>query len=250
MKTYKIIISYDGTKYHGWQIQPKDITVSQQLQDSFRSVFKQNIKIIGASRTDSGVHALGQVAKFQTNLAINPSILLTAWNNILPNDILIRSLEEVCSDFHPQAFVKEKTYYYNFSINKPNPLISNYVYWIKQYKCNIINFDKLNQALQTFVGTHNFRSFCTGQEHSSTIRTINSIKLTYLKRLKIYQIIFKGPSFLRYMIRRITGASLDVAKSHKLTIEDLRKSLASCNPEQNLSTAPALGLILRKILYY
>lgn len=249
MQNYKIVISYDGTRYHGWQIQPNDITVSQLLQDSFRSIFKKDIKIIGASRTDSGVHALGQVAKFQTDIRVKPDLLLKIWNNKLPSDILIRSLELVQDNFHPRAFVKGKIYYYNFSVNKPSPIISNYVYWLKQYRYNIIDLNKLYNSLQVFVGTHDFRSFCTGQEHKSTVKTIDSIKLLHLKKFGIYQIQFKGQSFLRYMIRRITGACLKLSTSSKLSIEDLKVALDECNPEQNLNTAPALGLILRKIIY-
>ncbi len=250
MKTYKIIVAYDGKRYHGWQIQPNDITIAQKLQDSFRSAFKKDIKIIGASRTDSGVHALGQVAKFQINFNINPNILLKSWNSILPQDILIRSLNHVDNNFHPQASVKEKTYYYNFCLKKPNPLISNYVYWIKQYRDNLIDLDKLNNALQVFIGTQDFRSFCTGQEHKSTIKTIDSIKLVYLKRYQIYQIQFKGQSFLRYMIRRIAGACLYAANSSKINVQNLKIALKNKDPEQNLLTAPANGLILRKIIYY
>lgn len=247
MNRYKIIISYDGTDYHGWQIQPKNITISKVLQDTFKSVFKKDIKIIGASRTDSGVHALGQVAKFDLDLNIKPEVILKAWNSVLPNDILIRSLEKVNIDFHPRKFVKEKIYYYNFSLIKPSPLISNYVYWLKQY--NRLDLDKLNFSLNLFVGTHDFRSFVTGKENISTVKTINSIKLLYLKRFKIYQIQFRGQSFLRYMIRRITGAALKTASLNSLSISNLNYILNSCDPENNLYTAPALGLILRKILY-
>lgn len=249
MKTYKIVVSYDGTDYYGWQIQPDKVTISHILEKQFKAVFKKNIKIIGASRTDSGVHALGQVAKFETDINIKPEILIKAWNNLLPSNILIRSIELVNSDFHPRAKVKQKTYYYNFTTKKAIPLISNYVYSLKSYR-HAIDFDKLKVALNIFVGTHDFRSFCTGYEQESTIRTIDSISLVYLKRYKIYQIQVKGKSFLRYMIRRIVGACLEIANSKKRHINELKIALEKPNPEQNLFTAPANGLILRKIIYF
>lgn len=246
MNRYKILISYNGKNYHGWQIQPKSITISKVLQDKFNSVFKKNIKIIGASRTDSGVHALGQVAKFDLDTDINSEILLKAWNRVLPTDILIRSLERVDLNFHPRKFVKEKIYYYNFSLIKPNPLIADYVYWLKNSK---LDLNKLNVALKLFTGTHDFRAFVTGKEGISTIKTVDSIETLYLKKFNIYQVQFKGKSFLRYMIRRIMGATLKIASSNNLNIDYLKDVLISCNPENNLCTAPGSGLILRKILY-
>lgn len=245
MARYKAIVSYDGTDYFGWQIQPDKITVSQVLQDIFFAVFKQNIKIIGASRTDAGVHALGQVAVFDTDINIEISKLLYAWNNLLPQAIKIRSIELVPLNFHPRAQVKSKTYYYHISEHKALPFFSRYCYSLNKK----FDPDKLSKALNIFIGEHDFRSFCTGDEQESTVRKIDSINLTYIKRFKVWRIAFTAQGFLRYMIRRIVGAALDVAINPNRSIIELAKALDEKNPQQHFSTAPSSGLLLRKIIY-
>ncbi len=246
MNTYKIIIAYDGTDYAGWQVQPAVLSVSQQLQKTFYDVFKHPIKLVGSSRTDAGVHALGQVAIFKTSMNIESKALLHAWNNLLPADIIVRSILPVSSDFHPQANVAQKTYWYHvFNGIRPLPFIQRYGYYCRY------SFDpeKLCQALHVFVGTHDFRSFCTGWDMDDTVRTIDSISLHYIKRYKVYRIEVKGPGFLRYMIRRIVGACLEVASRRDLQIPLLHEVLAEKNPEQTLPKAPAKGLLLYKIKY-
>lgn len=109
MQKYKIIVAYDGTDFHGWQIQPRDITVTSCLQKTYKHVFGQEISVFGASRTDSGVHALGQVAQFHTDLDIPEEKMREAWNRSLPSSIVIRSLQKVSQDFHPCANVLQKT---------------------------------------------------------------------------------------------------------------------------------------------
>lgn len=245
MATYKIIVAYDGTDYYGWQYQPECITVVGMLQNRFKAVFKQDIYIIGASRTDAGVHALGQVALINTNLEIKSDKLLWAWNNLMPRDILIRKIEQVDSSFHPQRNVKQKTYYYHIFNKRPLPFFSRYGYYPKCSFCP----EKLQQALNVFIGTHDFRSFCTGYDKENTVRTIDSIRVIYIKKFGVYRVEVIGHSFLRYMIRRIVGAALDIACSKTRDIEELIIALEQKNPEQNLLTAPAHGLMLYKILY-
>ncbi len=245
MNRYKIVVAYDGTAYHGWQIQPDDITIASVLQDTFKYVFKKSIKIVGASRTDSGVHALGQVATFTTDMSIDLDNLKKAWNYSLPKDVVIRSIFMVNSEFHPQAFVKQKTYLYNIFKRAPLPFISRYGYWPKKQ----FDLAKLKEVLQVFVGTHDFRSFCTGDEQESTIRTIDFIDVVFIKKFGICQVVVKGKSFLRYMIRRIVGAALDIASSSSRSADELEVALAQKNPAQSLFTAPSSGLILRKIIY-
>lgn len=245
MIRYKITVSYDGTRYHGWQIQPQSLTISQVLQDHFEKVFKKKIKIIGASRTDAGVHAFGQVAAFNSDIDIDAQKMCQAWNRSLPEDITIRDINMVEDEFHPQANVKFKIYYYHLFVKQPMPFYSRYGFlpgW---------NFDLdiLKAGLNIFIGTHDFRSFSTGYEQEDTIRKIDAIYLIYLKKFKTYQIQIIGQSFLHHMIRRMLGASLDISYSRNRSIEELKKALEEKNPHQNFTTAPAKGLILRKIVY-
>lgn len=243
MPTYKIIVSYDGTDYKGWQIQPSAPTVAQALQHKFERVFKKKIKLIGTSRTDAGVHALGQVAKFSTDLDIDTQKLLRAWNNALPIDIQIRSLEHCDELFNPRKDAQSKTYCYYIATEKTSPFISRYVHCPKY----LFNIEKLKDGLSIFVGTHNFKNFCKLDDDKvvDTIRTINSINVHYFKRFNVYQIKINGKSFLYNMIRRIVGASLDLA-ADRCDIDMLKNAL-TCEISKTFNTAPAHGLILHKI---
>lgn len=245
MPVYKMVVSYDGTAYHGWQKQPEDITVAQVLEDSFRDVFKQKISISGASRTDAGVHAFGQVASFVSDIKIAPEKLLFAWNNALPHDVLIRDISIAADDFNPRHAVASKTYHYSFFTQRPLPFVQQYGW----YYSKPIDFEVLYQALQLFVGTHDFRSFCTGYDMHSTIRTIHSIHLEFDQAKQAHKIVVKGPGFLRYMIRRIVGAALAVACKDQFTCNDIVVALAKKDPAQLLPNSPAKGLMLYEIKY-
>jgi tRNA pseudouridine38-40 synthase len=246
MNYYKVIVSYDGTSYQGWQEQKHGVTVSGILKSVFKSIFKKDISIVAASRTDAGVHADFQVARIKTTLNISAEYLKKIWSRGLPEDISIKSLKKVTTDFHPQKNVKQKTYIYKIFLKKPSPFISRFGYFLDRE----LDVKKLKKAVNVFVGRHDFRSFCTGYDMSSTIRTIDSIKLRSVKEEDAIEIIVKGQSFLRYMIRRIVGACLQVSYKKDLTADDLIKALKEKNPLQKLPTAPAKGLILKKIQYY
>jgi tRNA pseudouridine38-40 synthase len=127
---YKIIVAYDGTDYCGWQLQPNEPTIVQALQKTFYRVFACNATIVGASRTDSGVHALGQVAVCRTDLDLDAQQLVWAWSNRLPGDIVIRSCERVDETFHPQHNVLQKTYHYYFCCERPLPMDSRYRWYV------------------------------------------------------------------------------------------------------------------------
>jgi tRNA pseudouridine38-40 synthase len=127
---------------------------------------------------------------------------------------------------------------------RPLPFVARYG-WYYGYPCN---FEKLEECLSLFVGTHDFRSFCTGYEREDTVRTINAIKVEHLSWLRGYRIIIQGPGFLRYMIRRIVGACILVASTER-SIEEISNALSEKNPQQQLFTAPAQGLVLRRIRY-
>ncbi len=244
MPLYKFIISYDGTKYSGWQSQKHCQAVSNCLEKTFQVVLKKRVKIIGGSRTDAGVHALGQVAIVKLDMDIDPLKLQKIINNRLPADILIRKMELAEPGFHPQSNVEMKTYYYHFFQSRPLPIVSRYGYYF--YKN--VDLEKLQDCFSVFLGTHDFRSFCSG-EKSNTIRTIDSINLRYFKKLGIYRLEIRGQHFLRYMIRRIAGSLLEVASSDEKTKQDLIFALNQKNPQQHLATAPAHGLMLHSIKY-
>ncbi|HBR70584.1 TPA: tRNA pseudouridine(38-40) synthase TruA [Candidatus Dependentiae bacterium] len=241
---YKIIVAYDGTNYQGWQKQTNGPTVAETLEKVFFKVFHKKISLFAASRTDAGVHAEGQVATFSTDLSITTETLKNAWNNRLPESILIKELASAPDNYNPHHHILEKTYEYTIALQRPSPFVARHQ-WFYRWPLNI---KKLEEVLAIFIGTHDFRSFCTGDDMKDTIRTINSITLQKIDAVT-YKIIFKGPGFLRYMIRRIVGASLEIASRPKLTIDYLKKIKDTCNPEHTLPCAPARGLLLKSITY-
>ena len=257
MKTYKLTIAYDGSNYSGWQAQDHKPSITAALNHAFKKVFKKEMRVLGASRTDAGVHALGQVARIKTDLAIPAEKLKWAWNNALPADIAIRSIELVAApseafgegrkdSFNPFCNVAQKIYHYHFFTERPLPFVQRYGYFYP-YKLNI---ELLKKALETFIGTHDFASFRSIQDlRENTIRTIDAITLEYVPRYKAYRITVKGQKFLRHMIRRIVGASLHVATKDNSALLVLQKIMAARNPAHILPNAPAQGLMLRKIIY-
>lgn len=243
LKRYKIIVAYDGTDYFGWQEQTVGPTIAGVLQRSFKKVFKKEIKLSAVSRTDAGVHALGQVATFLTDLVIAPDALMLAWNNKLPESILIRQSEEVPVLFSPHKNVVEKEYRYRFTLVRQLPEYARFV----TYYSWPVDLQKLQEACKIFIGTHDFRSFCCSEYTGNTIRTVNEITITCAG--DVYTITFKAPAFLRHMIRRIVGACLCVASRKALSIDYLKTNLLNCNPEHTLETAPARGLTLVGVRY-
>lgn len=245
MNYYKLIIAYDGTNYQGWQEQKDVPTVTNTLLKSFKDIFHCPITIIGASRTDAGVHSLGQTALARTTLDLDDQTLKNVWNKRLPADIVITYLEKVDKNFHPMINVKEKTYHYNFCLERPLPFNQRYglyFYWN-------IDIEKLKKCLAIFVGTHDFRTFSSGHDMKSTVRTINEINLIYIKDTDSYRIEVKGRSFLKYMIRRIVGACLEVASRKNLDVGYLKEVLDEKDANQTLLNADPKGLTLYKIDY-
>lgn len=251
MKPYKIVVAYDGTAYHGWQEQAGHATIAGALQESFERVFGEAIKVVGASRTDAGVHALGQVARFYTSRRLSPERLCRSWNGALPKDIHIRLLQPIVAIpgervFHPQHNVAQKEYHYYIAVKRPMPHWSRYCYFYPHG----LDEDKLRGALKSFVGTHDFSSFCAEVwRHEQTVCTIDSIELTYIRRLRMYRIVVRGERFMYNMIRRIVGAALKVASHQELSAIDITTALRVPGIYSHFPTAPAHGLVLRRILY-
>ncbi len=245
LQPYAIVVSYDGTDYYGWQEQKYEQTVAGTLQEVFYRVFQQEIKVVGASRTDAGVHALGQVCRFYANLDIPSEHMRTVWNASLPRDIHIRSLNCAKPQFHPQHNINTKTYYYHIVPERPLPFIARYSWWLR-YPLQV---SLLQAALQEFVGTHDFRSFCSGNyADRSTVCTIYRIDVRWLSRYRVYQIRCVGNRFLQHMVRRIVGAACDVACG-RVQQQALAQALAERDPQQHFMTAPGHGLLLRRITY-
>lgn len=200
----KLIVAYDGTNYCGWQIQDNGITIEEVLNRELSRLLNEDIKIIGASRTDSGVHALGNVAVFDTETRIPAEKISFALNQRLPNDIRITNSCQVPDDFHPRFCDTIKTYEYKIWNNRfPNPLVrlySKFVYFN-------IDIERMEQAAAYLVGEHDFKSFCSPRTQvENTVRTVTEI--SFFKEGNMITMRIRGTGFLYNMVRIIMGTLL------------------------------------------
>lgn len=245
MNYYRLRLAYDGTRYKGWQLQADGLTVAGVLIASFQEVFGVPVTVVGASRTDAGVHAYDQVVRCATLLVIEPQKLHVAWNRALPRDITIRIIERVDEQFHPQHGVICKTYWYHLFEERALPFYAPYG-WGLSYSLDEI---KLRACLQYVVGMHDFRSFCTGDERESTLCQVDEIEVYYVRHWHTWRIAVHGPRFLYRMVRRIVGSAVYIATRPRLSATLYREVFEACDPQHTLMTAPARGLMLRKIVY-
>ena len=246
--SYKLVLAYDGTEFCGWQRQVGLCSIDSLLRKTFLQSFHQeNVLLVGASRTDAGVHARGQVVRIRTSLPLLPEKMCYVLNRALPQTLQIRSCKQVDSEFHPQHDVLIKTYSYSFSLEKPTPMEGRFFYYFP-WK---LDLEKMEKALKVFEGTHDFRYFCKDiSTEKSTVKTVSSIVLNNIPNTKKYSITIQGKSFLRYMIRRMVGASFALASRKDLSIKDVQKCLAgNSRVVKLLITSPACGLCLESIEY-
>lgn len=247
MKKYRIVVAYDGHDFQGWQSQPHGKTIADTIERAFLRAFGEHIVLAGASRTDAGVHALGQVAFFSASGNVCAERMLPAWCASLPSSIVIRSLVEYEHDIHPHHDVEEKTYLYHIFYERPLPFLARYG-WYYPYM-QFVNRDLMKSALQAMVGTHDFRSFCKLEDERSTVRTINQISVIDLPHLGALRIRIRGDGFLRFQIRRMIGAALDVARRPGFSVSMIEDMLKNPNPQQHFTRAEPHGLCLAAIRY-
>lgn len=253
---YRLEISYKGTGYEGWQIQPKGHkTIQGTLNDSLKKIAKAEVTSIGSGRTDSGVHAFGQVVKVSIPLKIDGRALVRALNSHLPSTIrVIRALE--CEEsFHPIFSAKWKRYDYLISTAEEiSPFYSDEVTHIPRK----IDWGKFREALSCFQGEHDFENFSTkGTEVKTTLRTIYKTSLEVEdwsvgpitnQRMEVYRVSFEGNGFLKQMVRLLVGASLHVGLG-KASVDDLREYMTRKSEQKFGAVAPADGLYLVHVEY-
>ncbi len=242
---YKLVISYVGTDYCGWIQQPGKRSVLTAIEEVFRKIFKHDVTLLGASKTDAGVHAHGQVVRLVTDLSIQPDNIMYALNNALPEPIALISCTAVSEQFHPHHNVIKKEYWYQMSDQRPSPFMSPQV----ALSGKKIDMRRLQDALCLFVGTHDFALFYTGNDRNDTMRTIDQIAIEYCSEFNGYRVVVEGKKFLRHMIRRILGAAVWYATDAKHSLHVIKKALRGSPTKEQLPTAPAKGLILHKIVY-
>lgn len=244
MKRIKLTVAYDGTNYCGWQIQKNGITVEEVLNQTLSKFFKEEIAVIGASRTDSGVHALGNVAVFDANVTMPADKISYAINNLLPDDIRIQKSEEVAADFHPRYCDTRKTYEYKIYNNQfPNPVERLYSHFVYYH----LDEEKMQEAANYLVGEHDFKSFCTPKpEVENTVRTIYYIRV--IREGDMVKIQINGNGFLYNMVRIIVGSLMKVGMG-MFPPEEIKNILEAKDRTKAGHKAPACGLTLVEIEY-
>ena len=241
MKRVKLVVAYDGTAYHGWQIQPGARTIEGELNRTLSELLQEEIQVIGASRTDSGVHALCNVAVFDTDTRIPAEKLSYALNQRLPEDIRIQSSCEVEADFHPRHCDSRKTYEYRI-LNREFPLPTKRLY--AHFTYVPLDVSKIEKAASYLIGEHDFKSFCaTAAVVETTVRTL--YEATVGRENDEIVIRVCGNGFLYNMVRIIAGTLMEVGRGN-LEPEGMKEILEAKDRTVAGPTAPACGLTLVK----
>jgi tRNA pseudouridine38-40 synthase len=242
LQNYKIVLSYDGTDYHGWQRQPKKRTIQGMIEGALSKIAQKKIAVVGAGRTDAGVHAQGQVANFKAAFKIAEAELLNGLNALLPDDIRVTDLEKVPLDFDARRNARRKIYQYRiWHSRKINPFVFRYVlHWPYPF-----DLKPMRDAARRFQRIGDFSGFSSNR----LLHPVRNVARSELHK-KGDEIVFtiEASGFLRYMVRTIVGTILEVGRGRispeavEEIFKDKKRTLAS-------PTAPAKGLCLVKILY-
>ncbi len=234
-----LTVAYDGTNYHGWQFQPNGITIESVLNQALSDLLGEEITVIGASRTDSGVHSLGNVAVFDTNSKIPAEKISYALNQRIPEDIVIQNSREVAADFHPRHVQSKKTYEYRILNRRfPDPTRRKNTYFYH----HALDVQNMQKAADYFLGEHDFKSFCSVHTTvETTVRTIHKLEVS--KEKDVICIRITGSGFLYNMVRIIAG-TLILAGSGAILPDEIPQILEKRNRGAAGPTAPAKGLTM------
>lgn len=244
MRNIKLTISYDGTRYKGWQIQKNASTIQEKIERSIEKVFGKKCRLYAAGRTDSGVHAKGQVANFKAPLVVPISRVQEALNSNLPEDIAITKAEEVSINFHSQYDAKRKKYSYHIlNSRQRDPFTERYA-WRVPYRLNVPLMRKEAKAL---VGKHDFKSFqATDKAERTSVRKL--LNITINKNKSFLTIDVEADGFLYNMVRNIIGTLIDIGRGY-LPAGSMKKILKEKNRTKAGPTAPPNGLFLVEVKY-
>ena len=245
---YLITFAYDGSKYKGYQKQPKEKTVQGELEKALKTINgHKKVSVHASGRTDAGVHAFNQKAHFDLDIKhITPEKLKDGLNSLLPGDIYIKNVEIVADDFHARFNAKAKEYIYIINMGEYNPIDKDYIYQYNK-KLDVVEMER---ALKYLEGTHNFKSFTkTDEEKEDYVRTIVQTRLTReLRNVNKITSSFLGTGFMRYQVRNMIGTLIEIGEGKRksediidiLNAQDRRKAGKTANPE---------GLYLKDVLY-
>lgn len=245
MKNYKMVIQYDGSRYKGWQkLKVSELSIQEKIETVLSKMAGEEINVIGCGRTDAGTHAEKYVANFHTNSKMSSKMMLNHLYEFLPEDIVVKSVEEVDERFHAQHNAKSKTYVYSITKGKFRNVFNRRYSYHSEEKLDLI---QMREAAGYLIGTHDFQSFTSLKEGSkSTIRTINSLDI--IENSIVIEIVINSDDFLLHMARLIVGALLEVGKG-KINATDIQKILNDKKYTNTISIAQPKGLCLKDVQY-
>jgi tRNA pseudouridine38-40 synthase len=245
-KNIKLVLEYDGTRYHGWQAQAGSgrPTIQETVELAISRLAREDVKIFSSGRTDSGVHALGHIANFHTTSSIPPAAWAPALNHQLPRDIRVLTSEEAAADFHARYSARGKIYMYRIlNRREPTALYRDYAWHVNLR----LKLRPMREAAAVMVGTHDFSAFRASRcAAKSPVRTVTRVDVK--KTGDFVEIWVEAESFLQYMVRNIVGTLVEVGLG-RYRPGDVEQMLASCNRSESGRTAPAHGLYLVSVQY-
>ncbi|MCJ7747069.1 MAG: tRNA pseudouridine(38-40) synthase TruA [Desulfobacterales bacterium] len=245
MRNIRLLIEYNGTNYQGWQVQPKGPTIQGMVEEKLALITGEAVHLIGSGRTDSGVHAFGQVANFKTKSQLNIHSIQKALNSLLPPDIMIRRAEEVEEGFDARKQSKSKVYEYRILNRELRSAFDHEYAWHIPQK---LDFEEMRKATRILIGEHDFSSFrSVGSPTRTAIRRV--IRAEWKRgRDGFIRFEVEANGFLKQMVRAMVGTLVEVGKG-KIDSEEFRKILDSRNRKEAGPTAPAHGLFLKEVKY-
>lgn len=243
MNRYFVFLSYDGTGYHGWQVQPNGHSVQAELQRALSILLRQTVEVVGAGRTDAGVHATMMVAHFDTDATFDTTQLTYRLNRILPRDIAIDKVMPVSQDMHARFSAVSRTYHYYIHTCK-SP-------FVRSYSCPIhyqLDFDLMNEAGRILTTYDDFAAFC--KSHTDVKTTFCHVSEARWEQVGDgrYRFVITANRFLRNMVRAVVGTLIDVGRG-RLSLDDFRSIIEGKNRTAAGESMPACALFLQKIEY-
>jgi tRNA pseudouridine38-40 synthase len=255
MRKIRLLLEYDGTAYHGWQVQKEDLTIQSIIEEKVSQVTGTPSSVIGASRTDAGVHAFGQVAVFRTESQLAAATIKRALNAVLPKDIRVLAATEVGSSFHPREDALKKRYVYMIANQRVSSVFLYRYTWIVP---QILDINVMEKASRVLIGKHDFSAFMgTGSDVKDTVREIYSLDVEKLDTVDFMTVCLKGTfiritieanGFLRHMVRNIVGTLIEIGRGRIPSVK-IKEILESHDRKQAGQTAPPNGLFLERIDY-
>ena len=245
LRNIRLVVAYDGTRYHGWQRQKNGLTVQEVIEGSLQVMMEMPVKLLASGRTDAGVHALNQVCNFETRSQIPIDALKRGLNALLPPDILIKDAAVESSKFHSRYRAKSKTYEYRI-LNRQDPdIFRRGTLWHIRFPLDV---EKMSACLSLLKGTHDFSAFkSSGSANTDPIRTILAVCIERDED-GVLRLVVEGNGFLRHMVRNIVGTLVEVGQG-RMDIKDFVEILESGDRRLAGRKAPPQGLFLMAVKY-